>query len=345
MKRYLAMILTIVLSLSLSAVPAFAAGTNLVTDGGFESGNAGSFVTEYKYVAQTGPNALYNPLVYAIGNNPSAYHNLWTSYGPHSGSYMMIVNGADEKESPVETLVWGQSNIAVPAGSYEFSLYAANSYPDAPAKLDVYINGTLLGTADLSAIKDTYGNTLTGVWQQYKFTWNAASATTANIEIKLETNIYQGNDFALDDISLVNVPSTLLISGLSWNNGVIKDMDGANGAGLNMFDFDGIKFKSNSNYITPGNFDALVAGSKNSGGNYYTLLDRDPYQTSGNQVKDYYIVIAEKKASGYAYYKSTITVTNPGGGPNGKNVKSITVESISVADWNALYSTYTLPTK
>ena len=78
--------------------------------------------------------------------------------------------------------------------SYLLEFYAASSYPDAPAQLEVRINGVVVPpTLELTS---TLGD-----WDKYSATWDAGSATNALIEIRDLRDTYSGDDFCIDDIS------------------------------------------------------------------------------------------------------------------------------------------------
>jgi len=81
-------------------------------------------------------------------------------------------------------------------GSYLLKFYAASSYPAAPAQLQVIINGEIV--APVLECTSTPGQ-----WVEYSATWNAGSATEANIEIRDLCDTYTGDDFVIDDISFV----------------------------------------------------------------------------------------------------------------------------------------------
>ncbi len=91
---------------------------------------------------------------------------------------------------------WATCTSVVPPVNYEFSFWAANSAAGNQADLQVFINGTYVGHADLSKSSGL------GNWTQYTFTWNATGASTANIRIVNVYNVYDGDDFAIDDICL-----------------------------------------------------------------------------------------------------------------------------------------------
>ena len=85
-----------------------------------------------------------------------------------------------------------------PIVNYTFTMYAASSYPANPAALQVTINGVVAGTANLT--------TTPGQWVKVEYTSDLGGATTADIAIRDLNPLYHGDDFAVDDISLVQLP-------------------------------------------------------------------------------------------------------------------------------------------
>lgn len=164
---------------------------NLIENGDFEQGNM-EFMSEYDYVSAPGSNALYPAGVYAIGTNPSLYHDLWESYGDHTSGTgnMMIVNGEDIASNKI---VWSDTAEVTPGEEYSFSFWGATSYPAAYSSLDVYINDVLI---------DTYhAPEFLAEWTKYATTWTPdIDVTEAAIKLVCSTQVYTGNDFALDDI-------------------------------------------------------------------------------------------------------------------------------------------------
>ncbi len=106
---------------------------NLVVNGGFEAGTAG-FTSGYSYVPPTPQSSCYPEGTYTVGGNPNDCHNLWASFSPHTGSGMMIVNGA----STAGVNVWQENGIAVsPDTNYLFSVWIASNYPTSSRRSDV----------------------------------------------------------------------------------------------------------------------------------------------------------------------------------------------------------------
>ena len=182
---------------------------NLIVNGDFSSGNTG-FTSSYTYQTNLVPETTYY-----VGANPRNNHASWATFGDHTtgAGLMMIVNG----DTTVGSLVWQEKNIAVAANAYyDFSVWAASSYPQNPATLDVYINGSLVGTINCTAT--------TGQWVQTSGFWNSGAATRATVEIKNRNSNAGGNDFVIDDVSLS--ATVRQISGR-----VFEDINYAGGAG------------------------------------------------------------------------------------------------------------------
>jgi hypothetical protein len=181
-------------ALGLAIAPLFAgaAMANLVTNGDFESGNTG-FTSSY-----TNNQAdCTGPAVYAVNGNAQSCHPSFVAVTPHGGQLMMTLNGATT--SGVE--VWNSGPITVVNGGlYNFSAWATSVYPNDPADLEFLINGVSIGTLQL-----TSG---TPDWSQFSQNWfaNTTSATLSIIDLDLG---FDGNDFAIDDISFdpIRIPN------------------------------------------------------------------------------------------------------------------------------------------
>lgn len=183
-----------------SAVVAPTAHANLIVNGDFEAGNTG-FTSAYVFTptADNGANPL-NVAQYVITADPSTRHLLGSAIGDHtSGSgQMLMANGATD-----ERVVWEQTVVLAAATNYRFDAYAANwlNITDpSPADLEFEfdIGPTSLGGLVLSGIS--------GVWEHFTASFFSAASTPVTIRIIDLNTDSSGNDFALDDISLVAVP-------------------------------------------------------------------------------------------------------------------------------------------
>lgn len=194
--------------LSLICLVGSAFASNIVINGGFESGNTG-FTSTYTNVVNGWPPDLSEGK-YAIGSDPNYYHELWASFGPYEGSKMMIVNGATI--SGVN--VWSQSVTAAPNTTYYFSAEIASQYATSPAVLDFSINGLPIGLPITAS-------TNIGQWDLFYATWASGAGGPALLALVNQNTAYGGNDFCLDDIRMgttnpenpVPVPSTVLLLG------------------------------------------------------------------------------------------------------------------------------------
>jgi hypothetical protein len=175
---------------------------NLIINGNFELGNVG-FASEYTYTNVPIGGKLPGEY-YAVGSNPYYYHDEAASYGDHTSGTgnMMIVNG--NISTPYLT-VWEQTVSVSPSTDYEFSLWISNWCPwlGEPAQIEYFINDTLIGTNVI--------NTAAGDWEKYSLQWSSGTYTAATIKIIDTDTAGGGNDFAIDDISFVPEPATLLL--------------------------------------------------------------------------------------------------------------------------------------
>lgn len=164
-------------------------GANVITNGNFSNGNT-AFVSEYNYAAQNTAEGQY-----FVGTNPSAWNATLSGCTDHTGNSgnMMLVNGS----STANVKVWCQTVTITPGTMYEFSAWVQPVFSRNPAQLQFSINGVQVGQV-FSAVSICY-------WQRFFATWSSGVATTATICIENKNTIVEGNDFALDDISLAPV--------------------------------------------------------------------------------------------------------------------------------------------
>lgn len=169
-----------------------ATGNNLIANGDFELGNT-SFTTDYTYypIADVfGPQASYG-----IINNAFTWFNPFNACTDHTSGngLMMVIDGSSTNGG--NDAIWCQS-VAVQNGQkYRFS-YWVQSVTNSPilANVQIRING----------VPQTTNLAPNGacLWEERTLDW--ISNTTGNVSIclydlELAGN---GNDFAIDDISL-----------------------------------------------------------------------------------------------------------------------------------------------
>ena len=164
----------------------------LIFNGDFELGPSG-FVTDYTYSTDlTASGAI------AVGANPRDYHPLAASFGDHTwgNGRMLIVNGSVDGNATV----WGQTASVKPNTEYAF-LYWLSTWDRAgtrQAQIRCLINEVRVGAAG-------FGGTTAGEWGCVLLRWNSGPASVAKIRLVDRTGTEADNDFALDDIDMVEV--------------------------------------------------------------------------------------------------------------------------------------------
>ncbi len=200
-----------------------ASAQNYVVNGNFELGNI-DFSSAYTYAGTAGtpapfdqnPNTLWDEGTYSVGTNPNAFHSSWASFGDHTTGTgnMLLVNGA---ETPVNIWTGSLTQNLVIGQTYSFSAWLANLYPPpvspgttptAPAELQFSVDGNMLGSSVATA-------TGVGNWTQFTASFVATDTAPAISVFDWETAA-NGNDFALDDISIVATPEPT-----SWALGLV----------------------------------------------------------------------------------------------------------------------------
>jgi hypothetical protein len=171
-----------------------------VTNGNFSAGDTG-FGSGYTYTTSVAP--TFTAGNYTIGTNPNSYNAGWISMSDptDSGLNMMIVNGATNGTSPV----WDETISVTPDTTYTFTAWVA----------DIYTGGEPAGAMETVTF-DAGSNVLAtgfspsstpGAWTEFTTTYSTGSDTSETLQIVDTNTAFNGNDFALDDISDVGGPS------------------------------------------------------------------------------------------------------------------------------------------
>ena len=168
----------------------------LVVNGNFSGGNTG-FNSDYNYVVDI-PN-VQNEMVpegtYAVIPNPNLVHTGFSACNDHTGGggNMMVINGAANLQD-----IWCQTVTVSPNSYYNVSAWVASVNPSSPAQLQFSINNVPIGSI-INAVPTPC------TWIPFNAVWNSGSSTTATICILNLNTAQGGNDFALDDISMVGL--------------------------------------------------------------------------------------------------------------------------------------------
>jgi len=165
-------------------------GPNLVTNGNFDQGNTG-FTSDAAY---NHPSSL-SPNQYDVVSDASTKNGAWSPLDhTGSGGNLFVCDGSDQNS----TTIWSQTISVKPNTRYVLCGWARNlvlppnnmNDPELILKINsIQIGGT-------QTLTESQG------WRAGSVFWNSgSSATTAVIEIVLNSHEYGGNDVGLDDIS------------------------------------------------------------------------------------------------------------------------------------------------
>jgi hypothetical protein len=203
-----------------SGTASAAVGDNVIQNGDFSvSGADGSLVgatTDFAlaalgvqgnhYANPGDPLTSWDEGTYVVATNPFDQHVLWVNQP--SDNPKMIVNGFTTSDNQV---VWSQSNpgIVCAVGDqvrYDFSATVANILPlaaisDGGAAISVEINGVDVADVNLTSNDPSNPVVLTGN--------TVPAADPVVLTIRNGSTVKVGNDFSLDDISLIQTTGCL----------------------------------------------------------------------------------------------------------------------------------------
>jgi hypothetical protein len=164
----------------------------LIRNGDFELGD-----TLFHTGCINAPDYMRPCATYAISYNPKNNYSKFDSCADHTSGRgkMLVVNG----DTTHGTIVWQQSIQKIkPDTDYEFSFWYTSVNKLKPAVLIVTVNGDTLEP------KPIWLSDSTGFWQQTVYIWNSSNNDTVDLHIYDINLAYFGNDFAIDDISLMS---------------------------------------------------------------------------------------------------------------------------------------------
>ena len=165
-------------------------GVNLLTNGGFESGNTG-FGTSYTFDTSE-PQS--NQDTYNVGPNPSIKNSAFCNQtGGHTGNNQMFIDGATLISGGAGVIAWSESVSVVPGANYQFSFWVQSLVTTSPAQLQLYVNGAPVGTPNNAPATACS-------WTSFTYITNSGSNTVLQLALVDLNLVADGNDFALDDI-------------------------------------------------------------------------------------------------------------------------------------------------
>jgi hypothetical protein len=186
-----------------------ASATELLTNGNFDQGATG-FYSQYTYSPPNGTGTnLWPEATYDVTTDAHADHPSFSSFPNHtpspSGGMMMVINGS----STPDTIIWSEGDVGGGAPligaantAYTFTFWLASVYPASPADLQLWVNGAAVQGETFAA---QGGDQALGQWQEFTYSGTTGANGLQSISLtnlNLEPN---GNDFALDDMSLQGV--------------------------------------------------------------------------------------------------------------------------------------------
>jgi hypothetical protein len=195
-------------------VSAGGTATNIIPNPDFSLGNTG-FISGLNYTPS------YAPGNYYVADDWFGAPYGLTDHTPTSDNYFMCIDGIGSLSTLWETTV-----PVLPNTDYAFSFWASRTDQVTP-DIEVHFIGNITGDAILSTFDVTlYSGTWT--WDEYAPpVWNSGSNTSLTIRlINLELDGY-GNDFGLDDITLMEncfVQDTVVVS-VGASPAVLPDLD------------------------------------------------------------------------------------------------------------------------
>jgi PEP-CTERM motif len=178
-------------ALALAWAAAVPPATAQVVNGDFSAGFSG-FTSDYLFATSS-----TEADIFGVRTDPKLFNLNYDSFGDHTTGTgnMMVVNGA----LVANQTVWSQTIPVAPGASYQFSGWVASAFSGNSAMLVLLANGTQLGAVVVAP-------TASGNWVNFNRTWNTGAATTTVLRIVDLNTDQSGNDFVLDDFSVVPVP-------------------------------------------------------------------------------------------------------------------------------------------
>jgi hypothetical protein len=130
-----------------------------------------------------------------------------------TGYFLFDGTGADNPDPSLNEFYISPAFSVRPDTEYTVTFYlAAGSYWNLPL-VQPEIDGSLLGSP-VSPAADSWAQC--GIWQEFSFSWNSGSNTSASLILHNYTPYGSGNDLGTDDISVgTPEPGTLALAGLA----------------------------------------------------------------------------------------------------------------------------------
>lgn len=169
-----------------------------IQNASFETNTNAAFGSDHTWQPPTTANSLQSAGTMTIGNNTQFHHTSYNSFAAKSGSNMLIVNALGTANSRV----WSQTITGLTVGqNYRLAAFGKTAYNLQFASLFWRV-----GSSDGAPV--TLGPTASG-WSEFSHTFIATSASQF-VEIRNANGSPDGNDFAIDDLSITAGSTTTL---------------------------------------------------------------------------------------------------------------------------------------
>lgn len=206
-----------------------AASANLIINGDFQAGYA-FFGSDYTFIGQDldpgtgsgGGATLEDAGTFVVTANANNWHPNYDSDGDHTSGAgkMLVANGIDSAGAEV----WRQFVFVggTPRGEerlFEFTFWARTVYPDSPPLLRLTVNGNAVGESAF-VLSDPVSQ-----WSKFSVTFPFSTPVRGDgMQLALVNENLEvfGNDFAIDDLSVVEVPGPGSALGLVLVGAVVR---------------------------------------------------------------------------------------------------------------------------
>jgi hypothetical protein len=194
-------------STSVIALAAFASMShgNVIVNGDFQTGNLAPSTSAYSQNASMAPEATWNIVSFDTLNDN------WVDFFDHTtgnaDGRFMIVNGSTTPIGPA----WAQVVSVTPGTTYEASAWFASLFAASISTVQFEVRDSVTNTVIFSPAPITAPSTL-ATWQRSNWTFDVGSSSQVILELRDINLASFGNDFALDDISMVVVPTPASLS-------------------------------------------------------------------------------------------------------------------------------------
>lgn len=175
-------------------------GDNLITNFDFSAGDMG-FNSSYNSKL---PNTQLMPGDYTVNTNANGSNCCWKLVQDHTSGRgnMMLVDGANVPNE----VVWSQTVTVKPNTTYIFAMWLSVFWNVNSPQLQFSINGQNFGPIfnppPRQGSPSTY-STIPPTWEQFSECWYSGQGGTITIEIVNKNIQFAGNDYGIDDITLV----------------------------------------------------------------------------------------------------------------------------------------------